>query len=182
MLNLDAARAARTAERGPEPLMFGGTIICELPPELPVDVLEPLTAINVDVALIFRTAIDAFKSQDEDRATMSVLDGLVDVLVINKDLPDEVMAAVREMGRRLLGDAGYEAFLAARPSVMDVAELVKGLLGLYRLRLGESLSSSVTSSGGTTSTPTSPAVIPGVISEASGDAPESPASSELAVS
>ncbi|GAA3614583.1 hypothetical protein GCM10022419_119720 [Nonomuraea rosea] len=120
MLDLDAARAERTAAGDPFPLRFRGQISCTLPPELPLDALEPLTEIDVDIALIFRTAIDAFKGQDADAATVSVLDTVIDLLVMSKKLPDEVLEAVKKIGRRLMGDQGYEAFIAAHPSVPDV--------------------------------------------------------------
>ncbi|MBG0818256.1 hypothetical protein [Planomonospora sp. ID82291] len=182
MLDLDAARADRIAEGTPFPLKFRGQTICHLPQELPLDVLEPLTEIDVDIALIFRTAIDSFKSQDPDAATVSVLDTLIDLLVMNKNLPDEVLEAAKKIGRRLLTDEGYEAFLAARPSVSDVIALVKGLMNIYGLRLGESPTSSATSSGGTTSMPTSPTTTPESNSADSGDAPATEASSESAAS
>ncbi|MEU4229428.1 hypothetical protein AB0F17_34470 [Nonomuraea sp. NPDC026600] len=182
MLDLDAARAERTAAGDPFPLRFRGQIICTLPPELPLDALEPLTEIDVDIALIFRTAIDAFKGQDADAATVSVLDTVIDLLVMNKRLPDEVLEAVKKIGRRLMGDEGYEAFLAARPSLPDVIAFGKGLMSIYGLRLGESPKSSAISSGGTTSTATSPTTTPALTSADSGELPPSLVSSESAAS
>ncbi|MBG0819026.1 hypothetical protein [Planomonospora sp. ID82291] len=189
MLDLDAARAERLeaarAEYGAAvadffPLRFRGRDICELPTELPLDVLEPLTDVAVDLGLIVRTALDAARSQDPNAATMAVIDMVVDQLIINQQLPEQLMTAAKEMAARLLGEDGYPAFLAARPSVFDVVALVKGLLRKYGLRLGESSPSSASSSGGTTSTPISPATTPDSTPAEPGDAPASPVSSESA--
>ncbi|GAA2411799.1 hypothetical protein GCM10010404_82150 [Nonomuraea africana] len=178
-LDLDAARAERGAAAADYfPLKFRKKVICQLPTELPLDVLEPLTNVAVDLGLIFRTAIDAAKAQSPEAATMSVLDMAVDQFITNKHLPDQLMVAAKDMAKRLLGDDGFTAFLAARPSIHDVVALIKGLMRIYRLRLGESSPSSDSSSGGTTSTPISPITTPGSTPEALGAAPAIPASSE----
>ncbi|GAA2691789.1 hypothetical protein GCM10010412_082290 [Nonomuraea recticatena] len=182
-LDLDSARAERGAAAAAFfPLRFRGEQICMLPTELPLDVLEPLTEIAVDIPLVVRTAIDAAKGQSPEQATMSVLDMIVDQLIMNKRLPDQLMVAAKNMARRLLGEDGYTRFLAARPSVPDVVALVQGLMRIYRLRLGESSPSSGSSNGGTISTPTSPTTIPASTPAELGGAPASPASSESVAS
>ncbi|MFD9948749.1 hypothetical protein ACFWYW_47140 [Nonomuraea sp. NPDC059023] len=177
-MDLDAARRARTTTKGdPEPLVLGGQTICMLPTELSLDVLEPLTAVNVDIALLIRNVIDAFKSDNAEESGLKLLDAVVDLVVLNPKLPAELVAAAKEMLRRLLQDDGYEAFVAERPSKEDVAELVRGLFRKYGWGLGESKPSSAGSSDGTTSTPTGPTTIPVSISTESGSVPEIPGSS-----
>ncbi|MFG6197716.1 hypothetical protein [Nonomuraea sp. JJY05] len=186
MIDLDIDRderlAAIAAERNAAvsdtfPLKFRGRVVCQLPTELPLDVLEPLTHVAVDLGLIVRTALDAARVQDPNAATMAVLDMVIDQLVINKKLPDQVMAAVHQMAVRLLGEQGFADFFALRPAVPDMVALVKGLLRAYGLRLGESSPSSDSSSGGTTSTPTLPTTTPDSSPGEPGAGPDSPASS-----
>ena len=63
-LDLDAerarraeARAARHEGRGDtKPIRFGGRVIATLQAEFPISVLEPLTAVNVDIAYLIRAA------------------------------------------------------------------------------------------------------------------------------
>ncbi|TMR93291.1 hypothetical protein [Nonomuraea basaltis] len=156
VLDLDAARASRSGTKGkPIPLRFGGEIICYLPAELPVDVLEPLAHLNVDTALIARTVLHAMKEADLTKAGLSIASMVVDLVIQNPKLPGELLDAVRWMGRRLMGEDGYEQFVAQRPSVADVAAFIKGLGGRYSFRLGESMPSSSDSDSGESSTPTS---------------------------
>ncbi|WP_043637088.1 hypothetical protein [Nonomuraea candida] len=187
MIDLDIERderlAAIAAERNAAvsdtfPLKFRGRVVCQLPTELPLDVLEPLTHVAVDLGLIVRTALDAARIKDPNAANMAVLDMVIDQLVINKQLPDQVMAAVKEMAVRLLGEQGFDDFFALRPALPDMVALVKGLGRAYGLRLGESSPSSGSSSGGTTSMPTLPTTTPDSIPEELGSVPASPASSE----
>lgn len=191
-LDLDAARAARSATSGrPIPLRFGGRIICELPPELPVDVLEPLTSLKINTTMLVSRALEAFKSGSAQQTGLILLDTLIDLMLDNPNLPAELLDAVRAMGQRLMGEAGYQAFVAARPSIGDVVALIKGLRGRYAIRLGEETPSLKTSPDGSTSstpspgdspsgetsTPTSSTTTTASTSPASGSAPESLASS-----
>ncbi|NYF44601.1 hypothetical protein [Streptosporangium sandarakinum] len=187
MLDLDIDRNQRmealAAERNAAvaeafPLKFRGRIVCELPTELPLDVLEPLTHVAVDLGLIVRTALDAARAQDPQAATMGVIDMVVDQLILNKQLPDQVMTAVQQMAVRLLGEQGFADFFALRPAVPDIVALAKGLMRAYGLRLGESSPSSSSVSGGTTSTPISPTTTPGSTPVEPGGGPAIPGSSE----
>lgn len=156
ILDLDAARASRSSTQGePIPLKFGGRVICMLPPELPVDVLEPLAHLKVDTALIARTVLKALQESNQVQAGLSIAAMFVDMVIQNPKLPGEMLDAVRLMGRRLMTDDGYEAFVAQRPSIADVAAFIKGLAGRYSFRLGESLPSSTDSDSGDDSTQTS---------------------------
>lgn len=176
---MDDARAARAGATGEDfPLRFRRRQICMLPAELPLDALEPLLNVQVDLPLILRTALDAVKAgEDGTKAFLAVLDMVVDLVVMNKDLPAELLAAVKAVGRRVMGDDGYEAFVQARPSINDVIALIKGLGGKWGVGLGESSPSSTGSPSSTTSTPTSAATSTDSTSTESGVNPAIPASS-----
>lgn len=103
MLDLDIDREQRmqalAAERNAAvadtfPLKFRGRIVCELPSELPLDVLEPLSHVAVDLGLIVRTALDAARAQDPTAATMGVIDMVLDQLVTGAELVAVAMAHV----------------------------------------------------------------------------------------
>jgi hypothetical protein len=174
VLDLDAARASRSGTKGqPIPLRLGGEIICVLPAELPVDVLEPLAHLNVDTALIARTVLQAMKETDLTQAGLNIASMVVDLVIQNPSLPGELLDAVRLMGRRLMGDDGYERFVAQRPSIGDVAAFIKGLGGRYSFRLGESKPSSSDSGSGDASTPISSTTTEDSTSPESGSSPAS---------
>ncbi|WP_433513898.1 hypothetical protein ACQP2T_61840 [Nonomuraea sp. CA-143628] len=155
VLDLNAARASRSGTEGkPIELRLGSAVIL-LPPELPVDVLEPLAHLNVDTALIARTVLNALKEADLTKAGLTIASMVVDLVIQNPRLPGELLDAVRLMGRRLMGEDGYEAFVAERPSIPDVGALLKGLAGRYAFSAGESKPSSSGSGSGEPSTPTS---------------------------
>lgn len=167
VLDLDAARQERAAARAAAragrgetlPIRFGGRTITELAAEFPLDVLEPFTDVNLDVALLVRQALDLMQAEsgDQQRSTM---DMIVSVLAANPDLPREVLEAAREAGRRLLTPQGYDAFMAARPTPWDFGALGRALLEWYGVSVGDFSSPSTPSDDGGTSKPTSPATIP----------------------
>jgi hypothetical protein len=179
VFDLDAARterartrAARREGRGDtQRIRFGGQEIAVLAAEFPLDVLEPFTDVNVDLALLVRQAID-LASAEGASAQLSTLDMIVSVLAANPNLPREVLDAIRECGRRLLGEDGYNAFVGQRPTPWDVAALAKNLMDWYGVSLGESSSPSALSSAGATSKPTSEATTtsaPTVLGNGSGN-------------
>ncbi|MFF0250191.1 hypothetical protein [Streptosporangium sandarakinum] len=61
--------------------------MCKLPTELPLDVLEPLTHVTVDLGLTLRIALGTARTQDPQVATMDVIDMVVDQLIINRSCP-----------------------------------------------------------------------------------------------
>lgn len=173
-LDLDSMRTARAEVTRTPGIRLGGTRL-ELPPELPLDVLEPLTSINVDVAVLIRQVLDT-RRENSDAANEAVLDVVVDQLVVNPKLPSELITAVKTMASRLLGEEGYAHLVAQRLYLKDIGEIVKFLLRTYGIRLGEASPSSGSSEGtGTTSTPISPGGTTAT-SETSGDVPAIPAS------
>lgn len=179
--DLDARRLARAQARAARqeaqaetlPIVFGGAVIAELPAEFSLDVLEPLQDINLDIALLIQQAVANANATDAARANMELV---VNILAANPDLPREFVAAVKEIGRRLLGDDGYAAFCAQRPTPWDVAALVQDMFSWYGMTLGEAWRSSTSPSvdGGTSNTisKTDSASTPGE----SGVIPDSPAS------
>lgn len=162
VLDLDAMRAERARVRAARregrgetlPIRFGGHQIAELDAEFPLDTLEPLQDVNLDLALLIRQAIDLVAA-DSQRAQMATVDTIVSVLASNPDLPAEVINAVKEMGRRLFGADGYDMFTTQRPTPWDVGALITGLFAWYGVSLGESSSPSTPSVDGGTSKPTS---------------------------
>jgi hypothetical protein len=161
-LDLDAkrderakARAARHEGRGDTlPVVFGGQAIVTLDAEFPMSVLEPLTALNVDIAYLIRGAVQMMAASEAEQRTATV-GLLVDVLAASPGLPGEIITAVKEMGRRLLGDDGYAAFTAQSPTWWDVRDLIQGLMDWYGVRLGESPPSPPSLNGSETSKQTS---------------------------
>lgn len=174
------ARAARQEAQGETlPIVLGGAVIAELPAEFALDVLEPLTQLDLDMALLVQQAIANATATDAARANMELI---VNILAANPNLPREFVHAVKEIGKRLLGEDGYDAFMAARPTPWDVAALASDVFSWYGLTLGEawgsSTSSQTTVDGGTSNSisKTGSESTPGE----SGSSPASPDSSDLA--
>jgi hypothetical protein len=152
-LDLDSQRSAR-AEVTRVPFVVLNGERHELPVELPLDVLEPLTGVNVDISLLIRQVLDARATGE--KANEELLGAIVDMLIVNPKLPTEVVDAVKEMARRLLGAEGYAALVAFRPTTKDVGSIAKYVLRQYGVGLGEASPSSASVEGtGTTSKPTS---------------------------
>lgn len=66
--------------------------------------------------------METAQAQGEQQTQAASL--IVDVLGSEPSLPSGLLAAA-EMGRRLLGDDGYDRLMAQRPSHSDVLELVR---------------------------------------------------------
>lgn len=187
VIDLDAERAVRREALGkPTAVKFGGETIAVLPVELPLDVLEPIKALDVDIAMLVRQVMDMRSAEGDEAQSAAATSLVIDLLVSRPSLPVEIIEAVQDMGRRLLNSQeypdGYEKFVAQRPSREDVAGLAKGLFKRYGVGLGEALQSSDSStSGGQTSKPTSKPTTKST-SGASGKRPRKTASSESAVS
>lgn len=151
VLDLDVARADRAKARAAAregagdtlAVRFGGKQIAELPAEFPLTVLEPLTAVNVDIAYVIRAASQVTAGKGDQR--QAGLQLLIDVMAANPHLPVEIIDAVKEMGRRLLSEDGYTALVAQRPTWLDIRDLVKGVLGWYGMSLGEASPASASS-------------------------------------
>lgn len=188
-LDLDAARADRAKARAAAneargttlPIRFGGKVIADLEAEFPISVLEPLTAIDVDIAYVVRAAVQMMTGNAAEQRARTV--GLLaDVLGANPKLPGQIIDAAKAMARRLLGDEGYEAFAAMSPTAPDIQALIQGLLAWYGVSLGESSPSPELSQNGSgTLNPTSSGTT-NSMPEASGKTAGSPDSSAPAAS
>jgi hypothetical protein len=160
MLDLDAMRAARRETRKPPALRVGGQVLT-LPHEVPLDVFQPITDLDVNLPLIVRQVVDLMSSETEEGERKAATSLVIDLLITRPTLPQDVLNAVKEMGRRLFDwddeHAGqWQVFVDARPTKDDVAEIAKMLLAKYGLSLGEALGSTEASSdGGATSSATS---------------------------
>lgn len=155
--DLDKARTARREIKRIPAIRIGGERL-ELPVELPVDVLAPLTELDVDVSLLVRMAIDARKKAraDGDDGIEAILDSVIDIFIANPKLPQDLVEAVKTMARRLFGEPGYNHLAANRLTLPDLGELAKFIGRQYGVGLGEALPSSDSSEGtGTTSNQTS---------------------------
>lgn len=165
VLDLDAARADRERARAAAsegrsailPVQLGGEVIATLPAECPVDVFQPLTELNVDLAFIIKAVTNAVTAKDDAEQRIAAMNLLVNVLAAHPDLPAGILAAVKDITRRVLGDEGYGKLAAARPSREDLAFLATGILTWWGVSLGEFLPSPASPevNGGATSKQTS---------------------------
>lgn len=167
MLDLDKARderrearyadAAEREGRGETlPIVFGGEEIATLQSELPLDVLSPLKVVSEDIALLLRWGLNIANQggQVDPREGISLF---VDLLAGNENLPADLVDVVTRIAQKLLGEAGFERFMAQRPSREDVVALARGVIDWYGVSLGESQRSTDSSpSDGPPSKETSP--------------------------
>jgi len=158
LLDLDEKReqraAAREGKNEPLEVKAGGRVIATLEPEFPLDVLEPLRAVDQDLALLLRQALTMAQGGDTLNATGLV----IDLLAMNPKLPTIFLDTVRECATRLFGADGVDALIDFRLRREDLAELAKGVASFYGLSLGEASDSSDSpESGGETSSVTSSA-------------------------
>jgi hypothetical protein len=186
VIDLDHERKQRAAEREGKrqalPVRIGGEVIATLPVELPVNVLAPLQQLDESLTLLLRSTMQVAKGNNDAAAKWDATELIVDLLAANPTLPVDVLNVIRQVTVNLMGQDGYDAFLAADPSPEDIGAFAKGVFRFYGVTLGEASESSdsSTDSGRTlssTSSDTSDSM-----PEASGTSPESPASLEPAAS
>lgn len=178
------ARAARQEGRGETlPVIIGGKMITVLTAEFALSALEPLTEVDIDIAYVIKAVSQAAQAAEREQQ-QAALNLLVNVLAANPGMPASLLAAIKEIGRRILGDDGYAALTAWQPTPWDLAALANGLLAWYGLSLGEFSGSPALPSGSTgeTSSPTSSGTTAGSTPEGPGVPPGSPVSSAPAVS
>lgn len=149
------ARAAKHEARGETlTITCGDRVIAVLQPEFPIDVLEPLMDVNLDIALVIEQALELVAADNVAQQTAS-MDLIAKILGANPHLFRELTDAVKEMGRRLFGADGYAGLVEMRLTPWDVADLLRDMLAWYGVGLGESSSDSTPSTGGGTSNPIS---------------------------
>jgi hypothetical protein len=178
-LDLDAERTARAAEREGKkkelPIRIGGEVIVVLSPELPLDVLTPLRAIDDTIALVLRQAMTMVSDQ-EAAAKWEATELVVNMLASTPDLPVKLLEVIEQISRNLLTAEGVDKFLAAKPSVPDIKALALGIFRWYGVSLGESSPSSDSSTDGGGTSPTTSSTSSTSTPEESGSPQEPPAS------
>ncbi|MEV7011781.1 hypothetical protein [Streptosporangium sp. NPDC051022] len=190
-LNLNAARRARAERRkrkaGPFPLYFGvepdgsDKVIAMMPSGLPLHALAPLMKLDVDMAYLLHVLEQALLSGNTT-TDAEVIGMVIGLLSKTPNLPAQLVKAGREVAVEILTQEGYDRFMAERPEIEDVVELVKGLAAEWGVGRGESSPPSGGSPSGTEgSTPTSETSTDSTSAESS-TIPETPASSESTIS
>jgi hypothetical protein len=172
LIDLDAARRESAHPDG-LPVRFKGADFL-LPAELPLDTLSMvLTHEKLDLpGLIANLA---------DKPGGTVGGDVVNALLSRPDLPGTVLDVFQDALRELFGEEEFQRFKELRPSVPDFMRLIKALMSMYGVGLGEAFRSLMSSNdAGATSKPTSPASTPASTPEQPSDSP-APASSEPAV-
>ena len=135
-IDLDAARRERQMPIG-IPVTLGGEDFL-LPAELPLDVFDPFLTEEFDLAGLIRDAIERYKA-DEDKGVEGVV---VDILFLRPDLPLDIINRVFAAFEVLFGGPDeYARFKATRPSLVDYAQLFRGLYRGYGVGLGEAFAS-----------------------------------------
>lgn len=135
-IDLDAARRERQQPEGIPVTLAGEAFL--LPAELPLDVFDPFLDEEFDLAGLIRDGITRYKA-DEAAGVEGVV---VDILFLRPDLPLDIIGRVFEAFSILFGgDEEFARFKRTRPSVIDYAELFKGLYRGYGVGLGEAFAS-----------------------------------------
>jgi hypothetical protein len=98
MLDLDQARRERVAARGSADaaaregrgedlvIVFGGEQIAVLPPELPLDVLEPLRSVSEDLGLLIQFTLQVAQKGDAEDAQRQAMQLFLDLFSSNPNL------------------------------------------------------------------------------------------------
>ena len=175
LLDLDAARREITHPDG-IPVQFKGQTFT-LPAELPADVFDPFLSEKFDLMSLAKAALT--DDAEVNGMEVTTIDRILAVLEEQPQIIANGLAAIKDAFALLFGAQEYSAFVALRPSFTDYARLLKGLIGLYGVGLGEAFASPA-SSGSVGATP-SPIYDSAITSTPapSGDAPvPAPASSE----
>jgi hypothetical protein len=171
-LDLDQERVVRREGKGDALRVRNRGQEFALPAELPLEALAPLADLDVDFGALMQQAMGAADANDRKEAGNI----LVDMLLTRKDLPKQVVDAVKTMLSVIFGPDQWAAFLNTRPSLPDFMALARGLFAAYGTSLGEALGSTSSSdAGGPTLSATSNANT-GLTLAASGNVPATQAS------
>lgn len=151
VLDLDAKRTARREGRGDAIEVRNKGVVFRLPPELPADAIEPLSALA-------ELPEDAEENADAlGTIRVSLEQGLAGLFCTEEKVPcDDATGYPQHLPAGHTTDCQWPLFLDTRPSLDDELELWAGLFGAYGVSLGEALASLESSaSDGTQSKPTS---------------------------
>lgn len=181
--DLDAERQSRTAQREgakqPFPIRIGGKVIAVLPVELPLSVITPLRMIDDTIALVLRQAM-TLATNKEAGAKWEASELVIDMLSTSPDLPIKVIEVADQISRNLMTTEGLDAFMAAAPSLQDIAALAKAVFRFYGVSLGEPSPSSESSTDDGGTSPTTSSTTSDSTPEASGPGQDLVASSASA--
>lgn len=137
-LNLDAQRAARREARGGHVEVTLGGEVFALPPELPLEAIEPLADLaDLDELDDADSKGQAAQLRQTRLALAASLAALFcdEGLVAPRDEDDKVMGAPSEHA----ASCAWRRFAAHRPSLEDQLQLWEGLFEAYGVSLGEAL-------------------------------------------
>lgn len=151
-----AVEAAGREARGETFVLdFGGDAPVELAAEFPITVLAPLRALDEELAYLIRQAFQLATNRDRDDQVAG-LQMMVDLLVMSPNLPTQAVDIAHQIAVNLFGEQGMVDFLAAAPSLQDIAALVGAVADWYGASLGEAFGSPASSTNdGETSKPIS---------------------------
>jgi len=171
-INLDQIIAE--SQRAALPLTIAG-VVYDLPGELPLDVLAPLLADNLNLSAVLADVMRQVNAAGT--STVTVTDLIVDTLLDHPALPLNLVKALGEVLERLLGSEAYAAFWALRPTAVLIGALARQLATHYGVTLLDFFGSDGSSeSDGEQSKPTSPGSTDSTPA-ASGGAPVTPVAS-----
>ena len=139
LLDLDASRR-ETAHPDGIPVQFHGEIFT-LPAELPADVFDPFLSGTFDIVAVAQAMFADDVEAVDGQAAVTMIDRLLGVLEDHPKIIADGFGAIKDSFRLLFGAAEYDAFVLLRPSFADYARLLKGLIGLYGVCLGEAFAS-----------------------------------------
>ena len=169
---IEAARGASTYE-----ITAGDDHIASLPPELPLSVLAPFRSLTSEAIFL---ASEVFGQMQDGKKGEDIIPGVLRFLVGYPDLPDKILAVLREAAVNLLGEEGYDRLMGYNLSGPDVIDLIRDVVDWFGVEVGEASGSSDSSTdSGTTSTTTS-AVTSGSTSATPSETSETPDSSTSA--
>lgn len=163
VLDLDGAAASKREARGAGPAFDSRGERFMLPVEVPVDVLEPLTDVSQDVALLLQDAVRSSRGDASaaDRERTGEL--LLLTLVANPSMPQQVVDAAKRSAARLFCNEGptvevgegdevetvardmddhgpdcqWTRFVRTRPTLDKIRVLVPWIFREYGVSLGE---------------------------------------------
>lgn len=137
-----------------------------MPAECPIDVFDPLLSADFNLVGVLGAILDDTDGKDMGESVMSVL-------FERPSLPAEARDTIYECLCLLFGAEQWAEFQALRPGLTTYAALIRGLLNVYGVSLGEAFASGDSSkNSGPTPNPTSPVSTPGSTPASSSAAPK----------
>jgi hypothetical protein len=172
----EAARAAEAAGReirGETFPLDAGSEHVDLGAEFPITVIGPLLELDEEIGLVVKQAFSLATAKDDAQTQREGVQLMMDLLVMNPNLPVKLVGIARSVAVNLLGEPFVAAFLGATPppSPQDIGSLAAAIAWWYGEALGEAFGSSESS---TDDSETSSQTSPGSTTGSTPDAPSSP--------